>query len=202
MPIPALLQDPFAPVLLSSPALNVTPEQIKYIKQVLDRACSDSRFSDKAFVAIARILSGGSVKVPTVTSVVPSSAVIGSPDFTLTVHGTNFTAGSKIYFNGGEEPTTFVNNTTLSTGVNMATVSVPSTVPVGVLSEDGVFSNPTNFSFTAPAVRVAEKTVVKETVVEKLVEKKPETQVSQFADKKELTEEDFKHPLESKIEKK
>ena len=144
----ALYQDPFSPVLLSSPALMVTDEQKGYVKKVLDKACSDSRFSDKAYIAITKILTGGSVKVPTVATLTPNSAEVGDPSFTLHVHGTNFTSLSKIVFNGGEEPTTFVSATELTTIVNMTTVSGPSVASVGVLSEDGVLSNQMNFTFT------------------------------------------------------
>ena len=88
----ALYQDPFSTVLLSSPALMVTDEQKGCVKKVLDKACSDSRFSDKAYIAITKILTGRSVKVPTVATLTPNSAEVGDPSFTLHVHGTNFTS--------------------------------------------------------------------------------------------------------------
>ena len=159
--------DPFNAVLLSSESFVVSQEQKDYIKKVLDRACSDSRFAEKAYAAIYLILTGGSVVVPEVTSLNPGSATVGDADFTLHVMGSGFTAGSKIYFNGGEEPTTYVSATELTTGVNMATVTGPSTVPVAVLSEDGVMSDAVNFVFqeavapllaSAPAIPVAAKT--------------------------------------------
>jgi hypothetical protein len=148
MPIPVLFQDPFSPKLLTSPVLPVTEEQKMYVRKVLDKACSDSRFADKAYVAIAYILSGGSVVVPNILSLSPSSAEVGDPDFTLHVHGTGFTPTSKIFFNGGEEPTTYVSASELTTGVSMATVSGASVVPVNVVSADGVSSTPLNFTFT------------------------------------------------------
>jgi hypothetical protein len=145
--VQALFQDPFAPVLLSSPPLAVTDEQKLYIKKVLDKACSDSRFAEKAYVAILFVLSGGSVTVPVVTSLTPASATIGDPNFTLHVIGTGFSTLSKIVFNGGEESTTYVSDTELTTDVDMSTVTVPSTVPVLVVSGDGVLSNAMNFTF-------------------------------------------------------
>ena len=152
MPIPVLYQDPFNPKLFSSPALAVTDEQKRYCKAVLDVACSDSKFSDKAYVALVLILTGGSVRVPLITSLTPSSAEIGDPNFTLHVHGTGFDSLSKIYFNGGEEPTTFVSATELTTGVDMSTVSGPISVPVQVLRGDGVPSNESMFTFTDGSV--------------------------------------------------
>jgi hypothetical protein len=143
----AFYQDPFSPVLFNSPALLVTDEQRDYIKKVLAKSSSDSRFADKAYVAISLILTGGITKVPTVTSLTPASAEIGDPNPTLHVHGTNFTSTSKIIFNGGEEVTTYVSATELTTIVNMATVSGPAVVPV-MVSNDGVLSSPMNFTFT------------------------------------------------------
>jgi hypothetical protein len=145
--VKALFQDPFSPVLLSSAALELSDEQKQYIRKVLDKACSDSRFAEKAYIAILFILSGGSVTVPVVTSLTPGSATVGDPDFTLHVMGTGFSVLSKIIFNGSEEPTTFVSDTELTTGVDMSTVSGPSIVPVAVLSGEGVLSNAENFVF-------------------------------------------------------
>jgi hypothetical protein len=164
--VKAFYQDPFKPVLFSSPPLDVTNEQRDYLRRVLDKACSDSRFAEKAYIAIGLILTGGITKVPTVASLTPNSAEVGDPNPTLHVHGTNFTAGSKIIFNGGEEVTTFVSATELTTVVNMSTVSGAAVVPVAVMSEDGVLSNPMNFAFTdgTPAALLTQKTEEKKLV--------------------------------------
>jgi hypothetical protein len=159
MTVPALHQDPFLPVLLESPPLNVTLEQKKYIKQVLDKACSDSKFSQKAYDSITLILTGGSVKVPVVSSLVPNSAEIGDPSFTLHVHGSNLKVGSIIIFAGQEELTTHVSDTELTTGVDMSVWLGADVLPVQVLSPDGVLSNTQTFTFVAtPAVLSTAKT--------------------------------------------
>lgn len=157
MAVRPLYQDPFSPVLLSSTPLLVSVEQKMYIKKVLDRSSSDSLFSDKAYAAITKILTSDSVKVPTVSSLNPGSATVGDPDFTLHVMGTNFTPESVIVFNGGEEITVYVSATELTTGVNMATVTGAYTVPVAVLSSDGVLSEPVNFVFQDAATLAALK---------------------------------------------
>jgi hypothetical protein len=164
--MPSVLRvDPFSPVLLSSPALDVTQEQKDYIRNILDVACSDSRFAEKAYIAIAFVLSGGSVTPPVITGLNPSTAVVGSPSFTLHVMGTGFSPLSVIVFNGGEEPTTYVSDTELTTDVDMSTVGAAVDVPVHVVSGDGVISDPMTFSFTAVAALAASapaaKTVVK-----------------------------------------
>lgn len=143
----SLYVDPFSPVLTQSEVLNVSLEQRLIIHQILERACSDSKFVEKAYNAIILTLTGGSVKVPTVTSLTPSSATIGDASFTLHVHGTNLLPGSIIVFAGVEEPTTHVSNTELTTGVDMTLWVGPDAVPVLVKSPDGEFSAPQMFEF-------------------------------------------------------
>jgi len=168
--MPSVLKpDPFSATLLNSVALVVSNEQAEYIKKILDKACSDSRFADKAFIAIMKVLTSGSVKAPAISSLTPNSAEVGDPSFLLHVHGTNFTSGSIIMFNGGEEPTTFVSATELTTAVNMSTVLVPSVVPVNVISAEGVMSDFLNFTFTdgTPVVTQSPTTVTKSVTVTK-----------------------------------
>ena len=102
----ALYQDPFAPILFSSEKLEVSLEQQEYIKLILNKACSDTRFAEKAYASILIVLTQGGVKPPVVTSLNPSSVKIGEPAFDIHVIGSNFTDSSKILFNGYEEPTT------------------------------------------------------------------------------------------------
>jgi hypothetical protein len=135
-------------LLSSTGELKVTGEQLSLLKMVLDTACSDSKFAQKAYVAIGLILTGQMVKSPTVTSLTPNSAEIGDASFTLHVHGTNFKNTDKIVFAGVEEPTTFVSATELTTGVNMSVWAGPDVLPVLVESADGVLSNPMSFTFT------------------------------------------------------
>jgi hypothetical protein len=142
-----LYRDTFNPLLVSSPPIVLTNEQLVYIRAVLDVSSSDSKFAEKAYTAIVKILTGGSVVVPVVTSLTPNSAVIGSASFTLHVRGTGFKAGSIIVFAGVEEPTTHVSDTELTTGVDMSVWLGPDTIPVLVKSPDGVLSAPSNFVF-------------------------------------------------------
>lgn len=69
---------------------------------------------------------------PTLATLVPASARIGDPSFTLHVHGADLTPGSVILWNGSPEPTAFVSPTELTTGVNMSTAEVPMEIPVAV----------------------------------------------------------------------
>ena len=76
--------------------------------------------------------------------------MIGSTDFTLRVIGTNFTDTSVIVFNGGDEPTTFVSDTELETGIKPSTASVAGSYPV-IVKQGTYFTPPQQFTFTDAA---------------------------------------------------
>jgi hypothetical protein len=151
--------DPFAPVLFSSPPLTVTIEQQEYIKDILRKACSDSRFAEKAYLAILGVLTMGNTEPPVITSLNPSSATIGDPAFDLHVIGSGFDQNSVIYFNGLEEPTTLNSPTDVSTGINMPLWTAPAVVPVSVRNSNGIVSQSQNFEFIDSVTR--QTTVVK-----------------------------------------
>jgi predicted flap endonuclease-1-like 5' DNA nuclease len=64
------------------------------------------------------------------TELSPDTAEIGGADVTLTAIGTGFKEGDVIIFNGGEEPTTIVDDTSLTTLVKPSTATVAGAVPV------------------------------------------------------------------------
>jgi len=89
-------------------------------------------------------------KAPTLSSISPNSAVIGGEAVTMEVNGANFLEESVILFNGGEEATTFVSASKLTTGVNPATAGTPGSYAVLVRT----FSHetaPQYFEFTEAA---------------------------------------------------
>lgn len=67
-----------------------------------------------------------------IDSLDPEEADVGDPDLTLHVYGTGFTSDCVIVFNGGDEATTFVSDTELTTGVKPSLVGAPIVVPVHV----------------------------------------------------------------------
>jgi hypothetical protein len=141
-------RNPFSPTLFNSEVLAVSEEQKEYIRELLKICCSDSQFANKAYNGLVAILTAGSVVAPSITSLSPSSAAIGSPVFDLHVIGTGFTPASKIVFNGIEEPTTYVSATELTTGINMPLWQAPVIVPVTV-TEGDLISDQMLFEFTA-----------------------------------------------------
>jgi len=88
---------------------------------------------------------------PSVVSLTPATAQIGSPDVEMVVEGTGFTEDCVIVFNGGVEVTDFISDTQVGTTVRPSTATTPGTYPVLVRNEHG--DSPTlAFEFT-PAAR-------------------------------------------------
>lgn len=73
--------------------------------------------------------------VPTITSLSPSSAIVGGASFTLTVNGTGFLSGATVSFNGNSLAATFVSATQITATIpaalitNTGTISVTATNP-------------------------------------------------------------------------
>jgi len=84
---------------------------------------------------------------PVLTALTPASVKLGEPDFTLHVEGTGFVEGDTILWNGAPEPTTFVSDAELTTGVNMATAINAVTCAVAVRNLVGHVSNELTFEF-------------------------------------------------------
>ena len=97
---------------------------------------------------VMEVFSASLAVPPVVSSLNPSSAVIGIPSFDLHVIGSGFNPGSVIVFNGYDEPTTFISPTELTTGVNMSVWAAPAVLPVKVRNGNGMESAPVNFTFT------------------------------------------------------
>jgi hypothetical protein len=91
------------------------------------------------------------ISVATIKKLVPESAVLGSPSFTLSVKGTGFVDGDTILWNGSAEPTTFVDDKELTTGVNMETAAVAMEIPVSVKNASGEVTNALPFTLKETA---------------------------------------------------
>ena len=83
---------------------------------------------------------------PIITSLDPDTVVLGAPSFTVRVLGTGFVEDSVIVWNGSDEPTTFVSETEVTTGVNMDTASAAVSVSVAVRNGEAL-SNEWFFTF-------------------------------------------------------
>jgi hypothetical protein len=70
--------------------------------------------------------------VPTITTLLPTSATAGGAAFTLTVNGTNFNASSVVNFNGTAKTTTLVNATQITAAIAAPDVAAAGQVNVTV----------------------------------------------------------------------
>ena len=101
--------------------------------------------------SVGRIVKVGSDPTAlTLTTLSPSSAVVGGPDFTLTVNGNNFVSGSVVRWNGANRPTTFVSATRLTAQIPATDIAAGGTASVTVLNPGpgGAVSNALTFTIT------------------------------------------------------
>jgi hypothetical protein len=97
---------------------------------------------------------GGEAEVPVIEALDPDEIEIGSADVVLHVHGTGFTPESIIHFAGYDEPTSFVNDTEVTTGLKPSLWQAPDVVECTVKTGDKV-SEPVEFEFLEADVPAA-----------------------------------------------
>jgi hypothetical protein len=85
---------------------------------------------------------------PTLASLNPNSALIGSPAFTLTVNGANFNTGSVVRWNGSDRITSFVSTTRLTANIPASDLSAAGAASVTVFTPapGGGVSNALSFT--------------------------------------------------------
>src|SRR5882724_8227275 len=89
---------------------------------------------------------------PTVSSLSPTCATAGGPQFTLTVNGTNFVSGSTVNWNGTPLTTTFVSATQLTATVPASLIASAGTASITVVTPCGGTSNAKTFTIGATPV--------------------------------------------------
>lgn len=93
---------------------------------------------------------------PALTSLEPASRQIFTSGFNLKVRGTGFEPGAKIYWNGLERPTTFINSTMVEAQIPASDLQYPGTVEITAQNYPSEFSNALPFTLTeAPIIYVA-----------------------------------------------
>jgi subtilisin family serine protease len=99
--------------------------------------------------------------IPTITSLSPAQAVLGSA-FNLTVYGTGFTSTSVVKWNGVSRTTTFIGSTTLQVAVSASDTASIGTATVSVQnpSPGGGTSGTLSFSIIAPPILTVSATTV------------------------------------------
>jgi uncharacterized delta-60 repeat protein len=88
---------------------------------------------------------------PSVTSLSPSSAVVGDQGFILTVIGTGFVTDAVISINGLDRPANFIDTTQLTTQVQASELAAVGTLSVTLTNfPSGATSNPVYFNVNHP----------------------------------------------------
>jgi hypothetical protein len=84
---------------------------------------------------------------PTISTLLPSSAVAGSSGFTVTVTGTAFDPAATVQFNGTALATTFMSSSSLTATITASAIVAPGTASVTVVnpSSSGGVSAPSTF---------------------------------------------------------
>jgi hypothetical protein len=72
--------------------------------------------------------------VPAISALNPSSALVGGPDFTLTVNGSNFVTGAQVSFNNLPRAATLVNAGQLTAAITAAEIATAGVVNVTVIN--------------------------------------------------------------------
>jgi len=90
------------------------------------------------------------VNGPTLASITPAAALVGSPATAITLTGTNFVPGSTVNFNGTLLTPTSINPTQITVAVPAAQLAAAGSKPVTVTSPGGATTSPVNFSVTNP----------------------------------------------------
>src|SRR2546429_1438835 len=101
------------------------------------------------FLVVFAAASSALAANPTITSINPSCAMAGGPQFTLTVIGTNYDNTSVVRWNGANRATTFVSSTQLTAIVLAADIATAGTAQVTVKNSTGSVSNAVTFTIVA-----------------------------------------------------
>ena len=95
-------------------------------------------------------LTGNGAAAPVISSLSPSTAMVSSGAFTLTVNGTGFASGAVVKWNGNARTTAFGSTAKLTAAILATDITAVGNYPVTVVS-GGVTSSAVNFSVTAAA---------------------------------------------------
>jgi hypothetical protein len=97
--------------------------------------------------------------LPTISSLNPAQAALGSAAFTLTVNGTNFVGGAMVYWNNISRVTNFVSTTQLAAAILASDVALPSPNSASITVQNppptAGISNAASFVLENPAPQIA-----------------------------------------------
>jgi sugar lactone lactonase YvrE len=95
------------------------------------------------------------VSTPTITSLSPNSAYVGSGNLTVTINGTQFISGAIVNVNGANQAATFVSAAQLTTTLTMAQLANAGTLTLMVINPDEGTSNAAAFTVLQAPLQLA-----------------------------------------------
>jgi hypothetical protein len=102
-----------------------------------------------ATIRVDLLIGGPEPQAPAATTLVPATAALGSPNFTLRVQGQRFAPGALVFWNGVPEyDTVWVTEGEVQAGITLAG-QVAGPVPVRVRNSDGQETGDLTFTLTA-----------------------------------------------------
>ena len=146
-----------SPLVVGSGTTNQLPETVN----IAVSATGEVIFADSVNNRIRRLSSStvvcsksgtitisGDNPVPTLTSLSPNNALVGSGSVNLTVTGTGFVPGSVVRWAGGNRNTTFVSNTQLTAAIPASDLTSAGSVNVTVFNPAPVGGTSNALTFT------------------------------------------------------
>lgn len=94
----------------------------------------------------------------TATRLTPTTVVMGSAPFTLTITGSHFRAGATVLWNGAPHPTLSVSETQVTTAITPADLPAAANITVAVANTDGTTTAAIPFTITAAPPQVTSVT--------------------------------------------
>ena len=113
----------------------------------------DANFTTSTSLAVI-LVPLPAVSTPTITSLSPNTAFVGSGNTTVTITGTQFLSGAAVTVNGTSQAATFVSATQLTTTLTAAQLSAVGTLTLVVANPDGGTSNSEPFVVAPPPLQL------------------------------------------------
>lgn len=95
---------------------------------------------------------------PVISSINPTSAIAGSPGFTLTVNGDHFEMSSKVRWFGADRPTTYISTNEIRATISASDIVFAQSIPITVRTPVAGTSNTVNFQINNPVPTFASMT--------------------------------------------
>lgn len=129
-------------------SLNNAAEPTTYVSSTeLRAAVPSAQLRTGAVLSVSVTSSGSTVKadpasvalsvdnpVPTFTSISPAAALLGTPDTTVTVTGSNFVQGVALWVNGTPRTSTFVSDTQFTAQISASDFAATGSLPMNVIN--------------------------------------------------------------------